>query len=185
MEDQRISDEAKGMEDLKGLVIEALNKNAVLDSIRAQLRSTVFSAIQSQQDGPQPNKSLDTPEGDAAVALILDFLKLNEMQDTLKVLEPECAAVKKGGSSRLLQDLGLKSGEQPMIYSLLEAFKGNRESIEEDIQYEDDFEEYEPSQPRESATYGESGGSSMGIDASVDSMALEEFDYVEKVKRKG
>jgi hypothetical protein len=35
------------MEDLKDLVIQTLDTDGVLDKIRAQLRSTVFAAIES------------------------------------------------------------------------------------------------------------------------------------------
>ena len=37
------------MEDLKDLVVKTLDKNGSLDIIRAQLRSSVFGAIQSEQ----------------------------------------------------------------------------------------------------------------------------------------
>ena len=41
------------MEDLKDLVIQTLDTNGILDKFRAQLRSNVFSAIESTENkGP-------------------------------------------------------------------------------------------------------------------------------------
>lgn len=67
------------------------------------------------------------------------------------------------------------------------------ESEEQEQEYTDDFDEIDEdieidgslgTGGREShGIIGESGGSSMGVDQSVDSLALEDYDYTEKVQR--
>ena len=184
------------MEDLKYLVIDALDKNGSLDSIRAQLRSSIFSAIQSEQSKlataeTEAHKALATPEGEAAAVLFKDFCEVLGLQHTLNVFLPECKNSNLTKKSPVLEQAGVAAKPDiPMIYQLINAVKatGGRASIEEEIDYEEDFEESldlpgSLQQQRESLPIGESVGSSMGVDASVDSTALEGYDFVEKVRR--
>jgi len=281
------------MEDLKELVINSLDSNGVLDTIRAQLRSSVFSAIQSQQNKvalktSEAEKISETQEGRIATELFKDFLETGGINYSHSVFLQEAKVNDSVDTKSLSQQLGLESkSEVPLIFSLIDTFKRkttksppkqklqlespkqflspdkskkfpeeakflpkqsskeeevpkedkepqekpqkkkpelpplepkgrvrhwqapeeppkenkipplknipSQDSNDSDQAYTDDFEEIDEeieveeeeidTGGRESMGIGESVGSSMGVDASVDSMALEEYDVVENVKR--
>ena len=169
MEDPKASEEGKAMEDLKLLVMQALSANGSLDVIRAQLRSTVFAAIQSKQTNhnAEAAKAIASPPGEAAAALFVDFARALGLQHSLDVFPSECQFAPGAAQPRLLKELGL-AGEQPLIYELLKQVRSRKS---EAAGYDDDFEESSQSLPP---------------DASADSEALAGYDFVEQaaVKRR-
>jgi hypothetical protein len=115
------------MEDLKEMIIQTLDTSGVLDTLRAQLRSNVFKAIQGEE-GKLPRlkseatKALESDQGIIAAELFRDFLECFKMNYTLNVFLPECRLSQDKKPSSFLEDkLGLK-GEPgiPMIFKLLQ-----------------------------------------------------------------
>lgn len=114
------------MEDLKEMIIQSLDTSGVLDTLRAQLRSSVFKAIQSEE-GKLPNvkseaaKALENDQGIIAAELFRDFLECFKMNYTLNVFIPECRLQHDKKPFSYLEDkLGLKAEPGiPMIFKLL------------------------------------------------------------------
>ena len=209
------------MEELKNLVVETLDKNGSLDSIRAQLRSSVFGAIQSEQKKnikTEASKIMETEVGEYSAELLRDFLEKTEAVHTLHVFSLE-SQLKPDSKLKLSKKFGLVQESTPALFKLIRDFKANfkpsqeaprpaedfkqeakfpaqkkdqkRQDEEQSDNYTEDFEEIEEdieitSQDtggKESHRYYESGGSSGGVDPSVDSLALDQCDYLEAVKR--
>lgn len=202
------------MEDLKKIVVEALDKNGSLDVIRAQLRSSVFSAIQSEQKKAvktEANKAMETELGQFSAEFIREFLEKSEAVHTLHVFSLE-SQIQSDTKSKLIKKFQIPSDPTPAIFKLIKDFKSKYvvqelprkeeikkpENFREDRKEEDnidsyseDFEEIEEdieaqsieTGGKESQRYFESVGSSGGVDPSVDSMALDQCDYLEAVKR--
>ena len=212
------------MEDLKKIVVEALDKNGSLDIIRAQLRSSVFSAIQSEQKKSsaktEANKAMETEQGQFAAELIRDLLEKSEAAHSLHVFSLE-SQVQPDTRSKMNRKLGLGNDPAPALFKLIKDFKSRhipqdfvlKEEVkevkevrevkkvevkakeerkeEEPIDdYSEDFEEIEEDieaqsmeTGKESQRYYESIGSSGGVDPSVDSLALDQCDYFENVKK--
>ncbi|OMJ84752.1 hypothetical protein SteCoe_14073 [Stentor coeruleus] len=213
------------MEDLKKIVVEALDKNGSLDMIRAQLRSSVFGAIKSEQSKAvktENSKIIESEPGQFSVELLRDFLEKSEAVNTLHVFSLE-SQIQPDTKLKVQKRLGFPSDGTPNLFKFIKDFKNkfvplepikkeepkkedvkieevnkvdvkadektNNEEINSD--YSEDFEEIEEdievvSQDtggRESHNYYESAGSSGGVDPSVDSLALDQCDYLEPVKR--
>ncbi|XP_067010545.2 centrosomal protein 43 [Anabrus simplex] len=106
--------------ELRDLVAQTLENNGVLSKIRAQLRASVFLALEEQelaQDKiPFINKSfkdfLKTSEGSLVACLVREFLEFFELDFTLSVFDPETYHGKDydyGGRSKLIKDLKIKN----------------------------------------------------------------------------
>jgi hypothetical protein len=205
------------MEDLKDLVVKTLDKNGSLDTIRAQLRSSVFGAIQSEQKKPiktEANKIMETDIGQYSAELLRNFLEKSEAVHTLHVFSLE-SQIPSDSKTRLQKQFALTQDSVPALFKIIQDFKqtfkpspnslknnstqpeppkleikSKRFEEDQSDNYTEDFEEIEEdiiSQDtggRESHRYGESGGSSGGIDPSVDSLALDQCDYYEPVRIK-
>jgi hypothetical protein len=115
------------MDDLKELIIQTLDANGVLDKIRAQLRVSVFKAIDNQQT-PTPSfeKSkaanvVKTEEGKVCAELLRDFLDFYKMTYTQHVFLPESRLVSDCRGQALADKCGVQYEQgTPVIYKLLE-----------------------------------------------------------------
>lgn len=228
------------MEDLKKIVVEALDKNGSLDMIRAQLRSSVFGAIHSEQKKAvksEANKIIETESGQFSAEFLRDFLEKSEALHTLHVFSLELQ-VNSETKSKAQKKFAFSPDGTPGLFKLIKDFKskfvpqeqGKKDTIIKDEvrkedgkkeeskreeakkvemksigtresegnkkdqnsdNYSEDFEEIEEdievvSQDTggiDSHRYYESAGSSGGVDPSVDSLALDQCDYLEPVKR--
>ena len=91
------------MDDLKNIVIQNLEQEGTLGSLRAQLRAQVFKAIETYADpkAEQPqkvrwaNKSAghihDDPDSKIVALMIREYLEHYKMDYTLSVFLPEIA----------------------------------------------------------------------------------------------
>ncbi|XP_053398223.1 centrosomal protein 43-like [Mercenaria mercenaria] len=85
--------------ELRDLVAQTLETNGVLGKIRAQLRASVFLALEEQESiqnktpfqNPDLNKFVSTKEGQAVVGLVREFLDFFNLEFTQAVFEPESA----------------------------------------------------------------------------------------------
>ena len=104
-------EEGKGIEDLKYMVIESLDKNGVLDNIRAHLRSSIYSSLQSDESdlstsNIENSKLLETDEGRATIEIFKDFVGHLGLQHTMAVFLPECKNSNPQEKAGLLNKLG-------------------------------------------------------------------------------
>ena len=89
------------MDDLKNIVIQNLEQEGTLGSLRAQLRARVFKAIENYADSnakqaagfqwqnPAAAKVHEDPDTKLVALLVKDFLEYYKMDYTLSVYLPE------------------------------------------------------------------------------------------------
>lgn len=137
---------AREMMDLKTLVTRTLEKKGVLAKIRAELRASVFEAIEeedrvieNENTGLPPAllgscndraKQLHaSPTGKLLTALVCEYLDWAQLGHTLKVYLPECNLEKDFWKAEL-RDFSSKDGfdinrnneSRPMLLDVLEGF---------------------------------------------------------------
>lgn len=132
---------AREMMDLKTLVTRTLEKKGVLAKIRAELRASVFEAIEEEDrviendDNGLPPALLGScndrakqlhasPTGRLLTALVSEYLDWAQLGHTLKVYLPECNLEKDFWKAEL-REFGGKNGNtetRPMLLDVLEGF---------------------------------------------------------------
>ena len=106
------------MDELKNLVIQSLETNGVLGQVRAQLRSCVFKAIDSQDqveskrssfhwENPLARKMRENPQSTFAAEIIQEFMEFYRLNYSIAIFGPE-ANLKGKTSDR--KALGQKAG---------------------------------------------------------------------------
>ncbi|GJN14011.1 hypothetical protein PR202_gb00782 [Eleusine coracana subsp. coracana] len=142
-----MDDYAREMMELKTLVTRSLEKKGVLAKIRAELRASVFEAIEEEDrvvendDGGNPAllgscndraKQLHaSPSGRLLTALVCEYLEWAQLSHTMKVYLPECNLPKDFWKNEL-KDFSNKSGAEgsrsaesgPMLLDVLEDRRG-------------------------------------------------------------
>ncbi|GMI80636.1 tonneau 1b [Hibiscus trionum] len=140
-----MDDYTREMMDLKTLVTRTLEKKGVLAKIRAELRASVFEAIEEEdrviekEEGLPPAllgscndraKQLHaSPSGRLITALVCEYLDWSQLNHTLKVYQPECNLQKdswktelKDFSSKNGYDLNRNGDSGPLLLDVLEGF---------------------------------------------------------------
>ncbi|KAJ6844517.1 protein TONNEAU 1a-like [Iris pallida] len=140
-----MDDYAREMMDLKTLVTRTLEKKGVLAKIRAELRASVFEAIEEEdrvtenEDGVPPAllgscndraKQLHaSPSGRLLTALVCEYLDWAQLGHTLKVYLPECNLQKDSWKAELRDfsnkngyDVNRNSESGPMLLDVLEGY---------------------------------------------------------------
>ncbi|XP_078446890.1 protein TONNEAU 1a-like [Wolffia australiana] len=139
-----MDDYTREMMDLKTLVTRTLEKKGVLAKIRAELRASVFEAIEDEdramenEDGFVPAllgscndraKQLHaSPSGRLLTALICEYLDWAQLSHTLKVYLPECNLQKDFWKAELQEfrsknGTDLRSGDSgPLLLDVLEGY---------------------------------------------------------------
>lgn len=131
--------------DLKTLVTRTLEKKGVLAKIRAELRASVFEAIEEEDRVVEKDEGLPpallgscndrakqlhaSPSGRLLTALICEYLDWAQLNHTLKVYLPECNLPKdfwkaelKEFSSKNGYDLSRNGESGPVLLDVLEGF---------------------------------------------------------------
>ncbi|CAN6335319.1 unnamed protein product [Urochloa humidicola] len=140
-----MDDYAREMMELKTLVTRTLEKKGVLAKIRAELRASVFEAIEEEdrvvenEDGGNPAllgscndraKQLHaSPSGRLLTALVCEYMEWAQLSHTMKVYLPECNLPKDFWKNEL-KDFSNKSGAEgsrsaesgPMLLDVLEGY---------------------------------------------------------------
>lgn len=125
------------MEELKNIVIQTLESNGILGNLRAQLRSSVFKVIDSQdknlKDGcgfqwenPLAPKIVETPEGMMCIDIIREFLEFYRMDYTLSTFLPECSLSQEPKTRQELEEkVGLppSNTSMPLLMNLIMGFQ--------------------------------------------------------------
>lgn len=130
--------------DLKTLVTRTLEKKGVLAKIRAELRASVFEAIEEEDQSIEKEEGLPPallgscndrarqlhalPTGRILTALICEYLDWAQLSHTLKVYLPECNLQKDFWKAELREfsnehgyDLN-RNAEHPVLLDVLEVF---------------------------------------------------------------
>ncbi|KAB2084859.1 hypothetical protein ES319_A05G362100v1 [Gossypium barbadense] len=140
-----MDDYTREMMDLKTLVTRTLEKKGVLAKIRAELRASVFEAIEEEDRVIEKEEGLPpallgscndhakrlhaSPLGRLLTALICEYLDWAQLNHTLKVYLPECNLQKDSWKAEL-EDFSGKSGYDlnrngnsgPVLLDVLEGF---------------------------------------------------------------
>lgn len=140
-----MDDYTREMMDLKTLVTRTLEKKGVLAKIRAELRASVFEAIEEEdrviekEEGLPPAllgscndraKQLHaSPSGRLLTALICEYLEWAQLNHTMKVYLPECNLQKDAWNTELKEfsskngyDLNRNGDSGPLLLDVLEGF---------------------------------------------------------------
>ncbi|XP_044599265.1 probable serine/threonine-protein kinase DDB_G0276461 isoform X1 [Cotesia glomerata] len=115
--------------ELRDLVVQTLENNGVLAKVRAELRASVFLALEEQESvvNPEPllNKTvkqyLANSEGKLLFSLVREFLEYFGLDYTISVYDPETYIGKEYnymGRNKLCEKLGINSTE-PLLGELL------------------------------------------------------------------
>lgn len=140
-----MDDYTREMMDLKTLVTRTLEKKGVLAKIRAELRASVFEAIEEEDKAVEKEEGLPpallgscndrakqlhaSPSGRLLTALICEYLDWAQLGHTLKVYLPECNLQKDSWKSEL-KDFSINNGYDinrngdsgPLLLDVLEGF---------------------------------------------------------------
>ncbi|KAL3650042.1 Protein TONNEAU 1a [Castilleja foliolosa] len=140
-----MDDYTREMMDLKTLVTRTLEKKGVLARIRAELRASVFEAIEEEDKVIEKDESLppallgscndsakqlhNSPSGRLLTALICEYLDWSQLNHTLKVYLPECNLPKESWKTELKEfsrknayDLNQNGETGPLLLDVLEGF---------------------------------------------------------------
>ncbi|KAL4232933.1 FGFR1 oncoprotein partner [Mactra antiquata] len=128
--------------ELRDLVAQTLETNGVLGKIRAQLRASVFLALEEQESiqnkTPLLNhdlkKFVSTKEGQTVVGLVREFLDFYNLEFTQAVFEPESGCPSNyEGRSGLAKELHIPDGhggpKLPLLAELLKRPQGERTGV--------------------------------------------------------
>ncbi|XP_051130930.1 protein TONNEAU 1a-like [Andrographis paniculata] len=140
-----MDDYTREMMDLKTLVTRTLEKKGVLAKIRAELRASVFEAIEEEDRVIEKDEGLppallgccndrakqlhNSPSGRLLTALVCEYLDWAQLNHTLKVYLPECNLPKDSWKSELKEfsnkngyDLNRNGDSGPLLLDVLEGF---------------------------------------------------------------
>ncbi|KAL2227800.1 UNVERIFIED_CONTAM: Protein TONNEAU 1a [Sesamum indicum] len=148
-----MDDYTREMMDLKTLVTRTLEKKGVLAKIRAELRASVFEAIEEEDRVVEKEEGLppallgscndrakqlhNSPSGRLLTALICEYLDWAQLNHTLKVYLPECNLPKDSWKSELKEfsskngyDLNRNGDSGPLLLDVLEGYlKGSNRRL--------------------------------------------------------
>lgn len=129
--------------ELRDLVAQTLEANGVLGKIRAQLRASVFLALEEQEQSqgntnPSLKQYLSTKEGQAVAGLVREFLEFFNLDYTLAVFEPEAGLGPDNGSRQQLArelNIGESDGppKGPLLGVVVSGNKASQAKISEDL----------------------------------------------------
>ena len=123
------------MDDMKNLLIQALETRGVLGQVRAKLRSSVFKIVDDQDtkfnmgcglkwENPHLYKIADTKIGVLSAEVIREFMELLKMDYSLSVFIPECSiSPERIRKDEILAKLGVRVNDMiqkvPTLYLII------------------------------------------------------------------
>ena len=129
------------LNELKNLVMQNLEKNGYLSNIRAQIRSSVFKTIDSQEasskkvttplmqaspfytENLKVQKMAESAQGQSALQLIQELLQFYEMEHSLKIFTSESNMKSESKRDKVAADHSLKpTNDEPVLYRLFSNF---------------------------------------------------------------
>ncbi|XP_073425511.1 centrosomal protein 43 [Dendrobates tinctorius] len=120
--------------ELRDLLIHTLENNGVLNKIKAELRASVFLALEEQEESKPAltnerlRQFLATSDGRLLASLLTDFLQHFHLDFTLAVLQPEaCLPSAPDQRPAAARELGLSVSEAPLLLELLRRHRQREE----------------------------------------------------------
>eukprot|EP00741_Cyanophora_paradoxa_P023780 tig00021621_g22969.t1 len=124
------------VDEIKEIVTRTLETKGVLGKIRAELRASVFTAIDEQEkesgiylENAAIQKLQSTPEGRLAAELVREFLEFYELDYTLSVLLPEANLPEQyQGRDDLSREMELRpeGTKRPLLVELIDRYRKGR-----------------------------------------------------------
>ena len=175
---------------LQEKVKQDLEKSGILAKIRNLFKEKIYESIKAQQQNIQlkgderKNKVLETKSGQICLTLIQDFLDSFGLGLTLSVFLPEVHQESSKENIQILENaLGAKSTPRnPLLFEVIERAFNDNEEGSGDIEFEDDGIDEEIDAGSSQRSVDDHLGES-GYDQSTNSLAMNEFDYIENVRR--
>lgn len=119
--------------ELRDLLIQTLDKNGVLGKIKAELRSSIFLALESQEektDNPITNKRLQKftagKDGKLCVGVVKQFLEHFSLDYSLAVFTPEVNFNESIPGDKEIADTLNMSADSPFLQQILTAARSER-----------------------------------------------------------
>ena len=179
---------------LQEKVKQDLEKKGVLDQVRKMFREKILESIKAQENskrgaiGVHGNKVLESKTGQICITLVQDFLQSFDLNLALSVFIPESRQEFVAGNIQILEEtLGVRSEpKNPILFEVIQrAFDEDAELDDDELDVEGIDEEINSHSSMQSSreVFGESQGNSQGYDQSANSLAMNEFDYIENVRR--
>ncbi|XP_077345635.1 centrosomal protein 43-like [Lithobates pipiens] len=128
--------------ELRDLLIHTLENNGVLNKIKAELRASVFMALEEQERADNKpalvnerlRQFLNSREGRLVAGLVTDFLQHFHLDFTLAVLQPEANLPSTPNDrAEVAGELGLPEAEKggPLLLELIRSFQGRQNGLPE------------------------------------------------------
>ncbi|XP_072397161.1 uncharacterized protein [Diabrotica undecimpunctata] len=141
--------------ELKDLIAQTLNTNGTLAKIKAQLRASIFLALDEDEKiskyQPLLNNKIKTfmesSDGKSMFYLVHEFLEFFNLCFTLAVYEPESyidCDCQREEKQRIAQQFGLKTSEdnsEPLLYQILKIAQKSRRNLEVNINVNGNIED--------------------------------------------
>ena len=172
-------------------VLQDLEETGFLFDMKAMIRGHIYSSVKSQQKEPisklnSKPKELDSEIGKISCALVADFLQQFGLNLSLKMFLPEAQLENQELSIKTIeQSSNLKSTKNnPLLFEIIDKLfvSQDEEAEEEEGSIPEDIESAQSTERKDDQLV-ESAGTSQGYDQSVNSLAMEDFDYVEDIKK--
>ena len=200
------------MDNLKKAILQDLESSGYLDSVRAEVRAKLFKAAEQHESKaeiqrPETAGILDSDLGQICAVLVKDFLSSFNLKYSLSVYVPETHLDDGRNDIEELEQMFQTRTEpgRPLLFSVIEHIMqttaeeaknsdrfspGSRQRIpQQDIEEFDlisediSQDESEPETSKRDNMVESHGTSSLAPDASVTSLAIDEYDYIEPVRR--
>ncbi|OMJ92563.1 hypothetical protein SteCoe_4700 [Stentor coeruleus] len=170
-------------------VRQDLEKRGVLNQIRKLFKdkmteaSNLISSNKPVPVIPRPPQ-FDTQGGQICLLLIQDFFEKFDLKLTSSIFLPETKSEYNPQTLQTLEDaLECRSEPlRPLIFEVIERTFNTEDEEEEEIEEEINTEESDHSDENNPDYFIESA-TSQGYDKSTNSLAMNEFDYVEDVRK--
>ena len=171
------------MENLRQAIIQDLEASGYFDKMRAKIRSELFRTAEVHENKAKIQREettsiLDSEFGQISAALVKDFLISFDLQQSLDIFLPESHQTDGREDIENLEEMFQVKTQKgrPLLFSVIEYLIENAGEEGSDAGFSQD-----------SHDLGKTGShlsSTIGNDPSTYSLAREEFDHIEPVRKK-
>ncbi|OMJ84775.1 hypothetical protein SteCoe_14028 [Stentor coeruleus] len=181
---------SKSAPNFEDKLLEELDNSGFIFEMKVKLLDEIFTSLKNVQKDPiiahsKPINEFDSDVGKLACALIFDFLEQFNLKTSIKTLKYESYLPDQKESIKNLE-ISLQRESHKNCPLLLEIINNTFGAGEDDEEIGSEIQESIESMQstdRKEDNLVESAGTSQGYDQSVNSLAMEDFDYVEVVKK--
>ena len=169
-------------------VLQGLDDSGFLFEMKAKIRDSIFASLKNQKASnpafPAMPQELQSDVGKLACTLVYDLLEQFGFKSSQRMLMFEGLVKNQDAGIKELEASLEKKSEKnsPLLLEIVERmFVAQEEGEEGSEDIEEDIQSNSSNDKKDELV--ESAGTSQGYDQSVNSLAMEEFDYVEPVKK--